>query len=170
MRITFWLGALLLAGCAAPGNRNQAADSIRSEMNRAVQERAQPSKPEEVNNALLPPLAVGMPKVDNKSLDTKFDLTVNNTPASQVFMSIVSGTRYSVLLPPDISGYISLNLKDVTVFDAGKEWLVEPSQFLTKGRNTPYSGMTLKGRAICTIVGGRIVHQHLAPSGASERQ
>ena len=59
---------------------------------------------------------------------------------------------------------------DVTVFDAGKEWLVEPSQFLTKGRNTPYSGMTLKGRAICTIVGGRIVHQHLAPSGASERQ
>jgi MSHA biogenesis protein MshL len=71
-----------------------------------------------VNNALIPPLSVGMPKMDNKSLDTKFDLTVNNTPASQVFMSIVSGTRYSMLLPPDISGYISLNLKDVTVFDA----------------------------------------------------
>jgi dihydroorotase len=59
---------------------------------------------------------------------------------------------------------------DVTVFDPAREWVVEPSQFLTKGRNTPYSGMTLKGRAVCTIVGGRVVHQQLAPSGASGRQ
>jgi MSHA biogenesis protein MshL len=118
MRITLWLGVLLLAGCAAPGGRNQTADSIQREMNQAAQDSAQPSKPEVVNNALLPPLAVGMPKVDNKSLDTKFDLTVNNTPASQVFMSIVSGTRYSMLLHPDVSGNISLNLKDVTVFEA----------------------------------------------------
>jgi dihydroorotase len=48
---------------------------------------------------------------------------------------------------------------DVTVFDAGREWIVEPSQFLTKGRNTPYSGMRLKGRAVCTIVGGVVVHR-----------
>ena len=60
----------------------------------------------------------GMPKPDSKSLDTKFDLAVNNTPANQVFMAIVSGTRYSMLVHPDVSGNISLNLKDVTVFDA----------------------------------------------------
>lgn len=119
MKITLWLGVLLLlGGCTAPGSRNQAADSIQREMNQAAQDSAQPSKPEVVNNALLPPLAVGMPRMDNKSLDTKFDLTVNNTPASQVFMSIVSGTRYSMLLHPDVSGNISLNLKDVTVFEA----------------------------------------------------
>jgi MSHA biogenesis protein MshL len=86
-------------------------------MDQAVQDR-KPSKSEAVNNALLPPLAVGMPKVDSRSLDTKFDLTVSNTPANQVFMSIVSGTRYSMLLHADVSGNISLNLKDVTVFDA----------------------------------------------------
>jgi dihydroorotase len=48
---------------------------------------------------------------------------------------------------------------DVTVFDPSREWVVEPSAFRTKGRNTPYSGMRLKGRAVCTIVGGRVVHQ-----------
>jgi dihydroorotase len=48
---------------------------------------------------------------------------------------------------------------DVTVFDPARSWLVDPSEFLTKGRNTPYAGMTLKGRAICTIVGGNIVHR-----------
>ncbi len=117
MRITLWLGVLLLAGCATSNSRNQTADSIQHEMDQAAQDR-KPSKSEAVNNALLPPLAVGMPKVDSKSLDTKFDLTVNNTPASQVFMSIVSGTRYSMLLHSDVSGNISLNLKDVTVFEA----------------------------------------------------
>jgi MSHA biogenesis protein MshL len=113
-----WLGVLLLAGCAAPRSNNQVADSIQHEMNQAVQNSAQPSKPDEVNNALLPPLAMGVPKVNSKSLDTKFDLTVKNTPASQVFMSIVAGTRYSMLLNPKVRGNISLNLKDVTVFDA----------------------------------------------------
>ena len=48
---------------------------------------------------------------------------------------------------------------DVTVFDPGRQWDVEPSQFLTKGRNTPYAGMTLTGRAVCTIVGGVVVHR-----------
>jgi MSHA biogenesis protein MshL len=118
MRTTLWLVVLLLAGCAAPRSNNQIANSIQHEMNQAARDSAQPSKRDEVNNALLPPLAVGMPKVDSKSLDTKFDLTVNNAPASQVFMSIVAGTRYSMLLNPNVRGNISLNLKDVTVFDA----------------------------------------------------
>jgi len=118
MRTTLWLVVLLLAGCAAPRSNNQIANSIQHEMNQAVQNSAQPSKADEVNNALLPPLAMGMPRVDSKSLDTKFDLTVNNVPASQVFMSIVAGTRYSMLLNPNVRGNISLNLKDVTVFDA----------------------------------------------------
>ncbi|MDO8312158.1 MAG: secretin N-terminal domain-containing protein, partial [Sideroxyarcus sp.] len=56
--------------------------------------------------------------VDSKPLEAKFDLTVSDTPANQVFMAIVSGTRYSMLLHPEVSGNISLNLKDVTVFEA----------------------------------------------------
>jgi dihydroorotase len=50
------------------------------------------------------------------------------------------------------------SVADVTVFDPGKEWVVEPERFLSKGRNSPYKGMRLQGRATCTVVGGRIVH------------
>ena len=57
---------------------------------------------------------------------------------------------------------------DVTVFDPEAEWTVEPSQFLTKGRNTPYAGMTLRGRAMCTIVGGNVVHR-LGNNGKARR-
>jgi dihydroorotase len=48
---------------------------------------------------------------------------------------------------------------DVTVFDPAHEWTVEPDRFLSKGRNTPYAGRRLSGRAVYTIIGGKIVHR-----------
>ena len=48
---------------------------------------------------------------------------------------------------------------DVTVFDPKLQWLVEPAAFVTKGRNTPYAGTTLTGRAVCTVVGGRVTYR-----------
>jgi len=47
---------------------------------------------------------------------------------------------------------------DITVFDPAREWVVDPSKFFTKGRNTPYAGRTLTGLVACTLVDGRIVH------------
>ena len=51
---------------------------------------------------------------------------------------------------------------DITVFDPDAEWEVDATKLRTKGRNTPYQGMTLTGRVRATIVGGRVVHR--APS------
>ncbi len=111
------LALLLLSACATGGSsKNAAADKIRQEMDAAATPR-ESAKPEAVDQALLPPLAVPQ-LADNKPVEGKFDLAVNNTAAQHVFMAIVSGTRYSVLLHPEVSGLISLNLKDVTVFDA----------------------------------------------------
>jgi dihydroorotase len=43
---------------------------------------------------------------------------------------------------------------DVTVFDPGAEWTVDPARFLSLSRNTPFGGRRLRGRPVCTIVGG----------------
>src|SRR3989338_4170835 len=110
------IAAMLLAGCATPGSKNQTADAIQREMNQAAQDSERSANA--VNDALLPPLALDMPKMESKPIETRFDLTVNDTPVSQIFMAIVSGTRYSMLLHPEVSGNISLNLKDVTVLEA----------------------------------------------------
>jgi dihydroorotase len=48
---------------------------------------------------------------------------------------------------------------DVTVFNPSERWKVDPSTFLSKGRNSPYTGMTLVGRTACTIVAGSIVYR-----------
>lgn len=46
---------------------------------------------------------------------------------------------------------------DVTVFDPDLEWTVEPAKLLSKSRNTPFAGWRLKGKAVLTIVDGRVV-------------
>lgn len=42
---------------------------------------------------------------------------------------------------------------DVTIF-ADRMWTVDPSQFYSKGKSTPFAGMKLPRRAIATISGG----------------
>ena len=56
------------------------------------------------------------------------------------------------------------SVADITIFDPTAEWTVDPDTFLSKGRNSPYRGKRLTGRAACTIVGGRVVFQ-LADGG-----
>ncbi|MEY3701215.1 MAG: dihydroorotase [Gemmatimonadota bacterium] len=50
------------------------------------------------------------------------------------------------------------SLADVTLFDPLRQWTVDPVRFKSKGRNTPYGGQALTGQAVCTVVGGRVVH------------
>jgi dihydroorotase len=47
----------------------------------------------------------------------------------------------------------------VTVFDPEREWTVNPKEFVSKGRNTPYAERLLRGRAIATIVDGCVIYR-----------
>ncbi|MEO8579242.1 MAG: dihydroorotase [Gemmatimonadales bacterium] len=58
---------------------------------------------------------------------------------------------------------------DVTVFDPKARWKVDPALFLSKGRNTPFAGMTLVGRAACTIVAGSVVFRSGNPARGREK-
>ena len=48
---------------------------------------------------------------------------------------------------------------DVVIFDTDAEWVVDPQAFASKGRNTPLSGCSLKGKVIATVVGGEVVYK-----------
>lgn len=47
---------------------------------------------------------------------------------------------------------------DVVVLDPALKWTVDPAAFHSKSRNTPFAGRPLTGRAVVTIVGGRVMH------------
>ena len=46
---------------------------------------------------------------------------------------------------------------DLTLIDLNRDWTVDANTFASKSRNCPFNGWTLKGRAVMTIVGGKIV-------------
>ena len=46
---------------------------------------------------------------------------------------------------------------DIVIFDPDEEWTVRPDDFKSKARNTPFSGMKLKGKVKYTISDGVIV-------------
>ena len=48
----------------------------------------------------------------------RFDLSVTNAPAAQVFMQLGSGTPYNMLVSPEVSGNMTITLKDTTVLEA----------------------------------------------------
>ena len=104
--------AALLASCS-PFRVDQ---GVISEIESATAQKG--SQPDAVRAALLPPLRAEMPKVPGAPAEPRFDLVVNSAPARQVFLSIVSGTRYSMIVNPAVGGTLSLSLKDVTVREA----------------------------------------------------
>jgi len=108
---------LTLLGCQS-AKFNTASKDINTELDKATGGRAALAQPEAVSQALLPPITVELPKAEGKPQEKKFDLAVNNAPANQVLLAIVSGTRYSMLVHPDVKEPISVNLKDVSLFEA----------------------------------------------------
>ncbi|HET7187934.1 MAG TPA: amidohydrolase family protein, partial [Gemmatimonadaceae bacterium] len=51
---------------------------------------------------------------------------------------------------------------DVTVFDPDASWTVDPARFLSKGRNSPYAGQTLRGVVALTVVDGRVIYRRVS--------
>ena len=46
---------------------------------------------------------------------------------------------------------------DLTLFDPNAEWTVDPEQFQSLSRNTPFGGWRLKGRAVLTFHSGNMI-------------
>lgn len=109
----FLLGpALLLAGCfggpIADLPSQQAMDSVA----KAEQAYAEKKLPDEVSDLLL-----GKTAMDEISLDERFDVSVQAVPAKAFFLGLVEGTDTNVVVHPDLSGTVSLELTDVNVED-----------------------------------------------------
>lgn len=109
---------LVLSGCQTTPS-SATYDKIRGEVASGASKRpaAAPTVDAAVADALLPPaaaLATQLPKA-RPALEERFNVSFNNVPAQQFFRSIVAGTRYNILVHPDVAGTITANLKDVTL-------------------------------------------------------
>ena len=112
-----------LAGCSAPPPKRSTFDNINAELKaESVKHplKQAPRQSDAVADALLPPvsaMSTRLPKA-RAALEERFNVAFNNVPAAQFYNSLVEGTRYNMLVHPEVSGTITANLKDVTMAEA----------------------------------------------------
>ncbi len=107
---------LVLFACAAPDERRTVAgDDIAQALEDAHAASAPPSTPpSEVTDALLPP-SRGTQAEPSPDVEPRFDLNVNGQSARSFFMGLARGTRYNMVVHPEVTGEVSLSLKNVTI-------------------------------------------------------
>ena len=165
-----WLATAWLAGCqiGPPQGKTQAA--IDAELARARADRPAPKVPERITQALLPPISAD--RLSEPALpEPRFDLSVTNAPAAQVFQAIGTGSRYSILLPANLAGTVSVTLKEVTVREAletlrelygfeyrieGTRVFVQPAMLQTRIFQVAYPSTKRTGRSDTRVVNGSI--------------
>ena len=157
-----FLAALLVTACGSPPARpDQVRERISDELAQAVSNR---KSRENAEMGVLAPLTVAMPQHENG--EPRFDLSVVNAPATQVFMAIVTGTRYNMLVGPEVTGSITVNLKDVTVKEAlesirelygyefnikGNRISIQPNTMQTRVFQVNYLAMSRKGDSTLAV-------------------
>ena len=157
-------------------------ERIRDEMRRAAQPApaATTARPEAVERALLPPLQIELPRAS--AAEPRFDLAVSNAPAAQVFLSIASGSRYSILVPPEVTGVVSANLKGVTVKEAldalrdlygyeyrvqGTRITIQPNTVQTRIFQVNYLAAKRQGSSDMRVTSGSITNANNNNNGAA---
>lgn len=162
--------------------------SVKPKMQEALSEGAGNMKgktfpvPKEVTDEMLQPMKIEAPKSISKKMEPRFDLVVTKASTSQVLIGIVSGTPYSMVLSPELTGEITINLKDVTLFEAlnalrelygleyhmqGKQIYVEPQTMQTRVFQVNYIAGHRKGESGTKVSSGSLSMPNNSAGGAS---
>jgi dihydroorotase len=95
-------------------------------------------------------------------LETALPLTLrlveeNVLPLAAAIARLTCGPAKALNLP---GGTLTVGAPaDITVIDPALEWTVEAAKLNSKSKNTPFDGWKMKGAAMVTIVGGKVVYR-----------
>lgn len=126
--------------------------------------------PPEVEAALLPSLQDEIPGM-LVDLEPRFDIAVNGSRARAFFMGLVKGTDLNMVVHPDVTGTISISLRDVTITDVldttrdvygyryvrnGNTFQVFPARMRTQIFTVDYLHAVRKGGSRTNVSSGQV--------------
>ena len=169
--------ACLLGACASTQHR-EIAEQNRQSIDAALNEAASTTipdaeaPPEEVLDQLVPGSGISLPGLaEDLRPEASFDISVSNAPARLFFMSLVKDTSINMVVHPDVSGDISLDLKNVTVREVmmlardvyGYEfqetqsgYVVLPARIQSRIFPVNYLNVARSGESLMTVSSGQI--------------
>lgn len=122
MKITLTILAtlLLLISCAnmVPARDTSSIEEMQTAVDEGIGSNVTSAEtitaaPDDVSLALMPALQFGGKPAE--IAEEKFDIAVDKASAKEFFMGLVKGTRYNMVVHPQVSGEISLELRDVSI-------------------------------------------------------
>ena len=117
--LSLLMGSLLLTGCQTltPDRTRETAsvEEMQRELDKVLAELAQQrtivEPPPSVAAELLPALPVQADVIEQE----RFDISVEEVAARDFFVGLVKGTDLNIVVPPDLTGTLSLDLQNVTI-------------------------------------------------------
>ncbi|MBL1141737.1 MAG: pilus (MSHA type) biogenesis protein MshL [Proteobacteria bacterium] len=159
-----FLVLFILTGCQDQTVRQDVVDSVEDVVNESVSNNAnQDSLPDSVANSLIPTINLDTANVPEIKDEERFDISVNAVAADQFFLSLVDGTDYNMVIHPEVSGSVTLNLRNVTipeVLEAARD--VYGFEFIS----TQYGFQVLPGRLRARIY--QINYLNIERTGSSQ--
>jgi len=116
--LSLLLSSLLLTGCQAltsnPVRDTASVEQMQLELDNALATLEQQSvtPPANVTAELLPALPIGQTSTAQQE---RFDISVDAVAARDFFIGLIKGTDLNIVVPPDLSGTLSLDLQNVTI-------------------------------------------------------
>lgn len=183
---------LALASCDSAGMNNPGEPTIKPLLRQLHQDVGSNQKiadnaagstlPAAITDALIPQPTLLTPAKETQT--QHFDISANEVPAREFFMSLVKGTPYNIVISPKIQGTITLHLSNVTipqVLTAIKDiygyqyhsepygYQVYPMQLETRIFTVSYLDATRSGGSYIAVESG-LISQQQSQSTTSQGQ
>jgi MSHA biogenesis protein MshL len=176
---------LFITGCDNLPPLKHTLDKIEQQMPVPTTAAPKPAQsvPADVSAALLPSVSLNAPALPKLADEQRFDISVNEVPANQFFMSLVDGTKYNMVVHPEVTGSITLNLKNSTipeVLEAARDvygyefvrtdygFQVLPARLEARVYQINYLNITRRGESSTFVSSGTL--QQLSGTGVGQTQ